>query len=413
MNQFQHSSTLAFALLFAASLPASSNELDKTFPSIERGRYLTTVGDCIACHTAPGGKPFAGGLAIETPFGKIVSPNITPDRKTGIGAWSDAAFRGAMKEGIDNNGNHLYPAFPYQYYTRVSDKDVIDIRSYLNTLEPVSNEVVSNQLPFPFNIRTSLIGWNLINFTAGDFKPNAQKSEEWNRGAYLVEGLGHCAACHTPKNITGGDKGGLSYNGGVIQNWYAPALTNDNRVGLGKWTEAEVVDYLKTGHNQYAAASGPMAEVVGYSTSQMSYEDLSAIAVYLKQFPEKQTSVAAFSKTDAGFIAGKDIYQASCSACHSGNGKGVLNMLPALAESGAVQSDDPTSLIRVILNGAQSVATTSKPTGAAMPSFSWKYSDAQIANVLNYIRNDFGNSANPVSASQVKKLRATLEKENH
>ena len=401
---------LTSSVFIFGSMPLYADEFSKIFPVIERGRYLTTVGDCIACHTDPSGKPFAGGLAIETPFGKIVSPNITPDRETGIGAWTDEQFRRAMKEGIGEKGQHLYPAFPYAYYTKVSDNDVKAIRAYLDTLEPVKNAVVSNQLPFPFNIRASLIGWNLINFTKGDYKPDTQKSEIWNRGSYIVQGLAHCGACHTPKNIMGGDKSSKTYYGGVIQNWYAPALNNDDRIGLGKWTVEDVVEYLKTGHNKFAAASGPMAEVVGYSTSQMSENDLSAIAIYLKDQPGENSKVPAINKSDQAFLSGKDMYQASCSACHSENGAGISKLFPALAGSGAVQSDDPTSLIRVILNGGQSAATNSNPTAAAMPTFGWKYNDAQIADILNYVRNDFGNSAIKVTPAQVKDLRKKLSK---
>ena len=404
------------ALTGSVVSPAHADDNRQSFNVIERGRYLATAGDCIACHTSPNGKPFTGGLPIETPFGTLVSPNITPDRETGIGNWSDEDFIRAMHEGIGRHGQYLYPAFPYPSFTRVTRDDVLAIKAYLGTLDPVVNSVVSNQLSFPFNIRTSLLAWNALNFTPGEFKPDPGRSAEWNRGAYLVEGLGHCTACHTAKTLTGGDDATKRYGGGVIQTWLAPALTNDPRVGLGRWSADDIVAYLKTGHSKFGAASGPMAEVVSDSTSRMTVEDLHAMAIYLKgDRTDAISTVPAPARSNRGedlnFAAGKNMYRASCSACHGMDGSGVPSMFPALAGSPAVQSDDATTLIRVVLQGVRSVSTPSAPTGPGMPSYNYKYSDAEVAQILNYIRSDWGNSAPVVSPDTVKTLRNTLARE--
>ena len=236
----------------------------------ERGRYLAIVGDCTACHTAQSGAPFAGGRPVETPFGTLLTPNITPDRETGIGAWTDAEFLRAMQQGIGRDGRHLYPAFPYPWFTRVSDGDLLAMRAWLQTLPPVRNQVHPNQLPFPYSVRASLIAWNALYFRPGLFTPNASRSAEWNRGAYLVEGLGHCGACHTPKTALGGNEAGRALQGGPILGWNAPALDGDTRTGLGSWSADDIVTYLRSGHTDHAAAGGPMAEVVENSTSMMT-----------------------------------------------------------------------------------------------------------------------------------------------
>ena len=402
---------LVAGLLACVSGIALADENRQSFDLIERGRYLATVGDCVACHSAPNKKPFAGGLAIETPFGVLVSPNITPDAETGIGKWNDDEFVRAMREGIGRHGEYLYPAFPYPNFTKATRDDVLAIKAYLNTLDPVDNAVETNRLPFPFNIRTSLLVWNALNFKPGEFQPQADRSAEWNRGAYLVEGLAHCGACHTPKTLTGGDKTDLTYQGAVIQNWFAPALTNDPRTGLGKWDVQDVVSYLKTGHNKYAAASGPMAEVVVNSTSKLEEADLAAIAVYLKDVPGTPPAATTVSSQDADFMAGRQFYHDQCAACHRLDGSGVPNLFPSLAGAASVQSNDATSLIRVTLQGVRSVATPKAPTGPGMPSFSWKYSDRQISQILTYIRNDWDNKGRAITADEVASLRKTLARE--
>ena len=392
------------AALVLAAAPAWA--VDQSFSTVERGKYLADVGDCVACHTVPGGAPYAGGRAIETPFGKLVSPNLTPDRETGIGSWTDDQFARAVQKGIGRGGEHLYPALPYAYYTKAPRDDVLAIRAYLLTLAPVRNEVKSNQLPFPFDVRESVAAWNRLYFTEGERKPDPAKSAEWNRGAMLVEGLGHCGACHTPKSSLGGDDAGRAFQGFSLQGWYAPNLTNDARTGLGGWSAEDVVEYLRDGRNRFAIASGPMSEVVSYSTSRMTGADLQAIAVYLKELPG-QAAGAAVAKPGA---AAEALYVDNCAACHTGSGAGVARLFPALAGAPAIQSREATSLIRVVLQGAQGVATDRAPTGPAMPAFGWKLDDGQVAAVVSYVRGSWGNSAAVVTAGEVAKARADLAK---
>ena len=378
------------------------------FGQIERGRYLAIAGDCASCHTVPGsGQPFAGGRAIETPFGVVVGANITPDPQTGIGAWSDELFVRALREGKRHNGQLLYPAMPYPYYTKLTESDALAIRAYLNTVKPVRNAVVSNKLPFPFDVREGMTAWNAVYFKNGEFKPNPTKSAEWNCGAYLVEGLGHCGACHTPKTTLGGDDRGRALQGYVLQGWFAPNITNDNERGLGGWSVADIVAYLKNGHNMTTASTGIMAEEITLSSSQMSDADLTAIATYLKDLPGQTASPpAAVSDSDPRMTAGGAIYADECSACHGPDGKGVPYLFPSLAGSPNVRSADPASLIRVLIEGARSVATAGEPTGPGMPSFAWKLSDDQAAAVLTYIRNSWGSSAPAVGPGQVEQARA-------
>jgi mono/diheme cytochrome c family protein len=391
-------------MLAAALAGSPALAADDGYSAMERGRYLADAADCMPCHTVPGGKPWAGGRAIETPFGNLVSPNITPDRETGIGAWTDNEFADALQKGVGRGGEHLYPAMPYTYYTKVTREDVMAIRAYLNTIEPVRNKVVSNQLPFPFDIRASMLAWNELFFQEGEYKPNTSKPAEWNRGAYLVEALGHCGGCHTSKNALGGDETSKALQGNNLQGWFAPNLTNDERNGLGKWSPDEIVQYLQTGHNSWAAASGPMAEVVQYSTSRMKPEDLHAIAVYLKDQPGQNTNPAPATVSSAGAA----IYKDSCAACHFDNGEGQARMYPRLAGGPFVQQADATTLIRVVLEGMRSVGTSGQPTAPAMPAFGWKLNDDQVAAVVTFVRNNWGNAAPAVSASDVAKLRKQL-----
>jgi len=377
------------------------------FTLIERGRYLATVGDCTACHTSAGGKPFAGGRPIETPFGDVLAANITPDRKTGIGGWDDDTFYNAMHEGFSDKP--LYPAMPYPYYTKVTRADIKAIRAYLNTVEPIENPVRSDQLPFPFSVRASMRAWNALFFSKGEWKPDPGKSAEWNRGAYLVEGLGHCGACHTPKNVFGGDKTGRSLQGYVLQGWLAPDITGDPRTGIGGWSVDEIVEYLKTGANRFQTASGPMAEEIVDSTQHWTEQDLRAAAVYLKdQQAGSRQPEQPLQAADPVMQAGAAIYADQCAACHAMTGDGVARLFPTLKHSASVQSDDATSLLRVVLEGTRAVATDRAPTGPAMPAFGWKLSDSQIAAVLTYVRNTWGNAAAAVSASQVTTARKAL-----
>ena len=394
----------------AAASDVFADTVDKQeFAQIQRGRYLTLAGDCAACHTLPGsGRDFAGGRAIETPFGQLLAPNITPDAETGIGAWSNDEFVNALVNGTGRDGKRLYPAMPYTYYTKLTRDDALAIRAYLNTVPAVHNSVKSNQLPFPFDQRVSLVEWDALFFTRGTFRPNPNKSDEWNRGAYLVQGLGHCGACHTPKDVLGGDKNKDALRGYALQGWFAPDITNDSPRGLSAWSADEIVAYLKTGHNTTNAASGLMAEVVTRSTSHMTDGDLRAIATYLKDKPSQKDNQASSKPDENVMQMGAAIYADECAGCHIGNGKGASGLFPTLAGSAVVQQTNPASLLHVVLRGAPSAATDGAPTGAAMPQFAWILDDAQLAAVVTYIRNAWGNAAPPVSADDVGKARHTL-----
>jgi mono/diheme cytochrome c family protein len=401
---------ICVGLLFACAGATSWAADLQDFGLIERGRYLTIAADCAACHTVPGsGKPFAGGRPIETPFGIVVGANITPDRETGIGAWSGQDFISAMKQGIGRGGVHLYPAMPYVYFAKMKDEDILAIRAYLLTVEPVKNAVDTNQLPFPFNIRASLMVWNALYLSDSEWRPVPGKSEEWNRGAYLVEGAMHCGACHTPKSTLGGDLSRRVFQGFSIQGWHAPNITNDKRLGIGGWPVEEITQYLKTGHNAVAAATGPMAEEVELSSSKISADDLKAIAVYLKdQGTQSSGPGSTVDASDPIMKAGQAIFADQCAACHQSDGRGVPGLFPALRTAPSVEASDPLSMIRVIIDGAKSASTDGAPTGPGMPSYAWQLNDAQVAAVLTYVRNTWGHSAGAVSESTVQSARAAL-----
>jgi mono/diheme cytochrome c family protein len=372
---------------------------------VERGRYLAVLADCTGCHTAPGGESFAGGRPIETPFGKVVAANITPDRDTGIGNWTDEQFDVAVRLGRAADGSWLYPAMPYPYYTRMSKGEVLAIRAYLSSVAAVHHKVTSNQLPFPFDIRAGMRLWDAFYFNPGPFKTDPAKSAEWNRGAYLVNGPGHCAACHTPKTHLGGDRDHQTLQGYSVQGWFAPDITDSTTLGIGNWTATDVVAYLKSGHNRFAAASGPMGEEVTNSSSQMTDSDLAAIATFLKNVPGESVATRPLDSHAPVMMAGAAIYQDLCSACHNADGTGVAYLIPSLAGASSVASREPTSILRVVIHGAQSVATAHEPTGPAMPAFGWQLSDAQIAAVATYIRNSWGHAAPAIEASAVQKAR--------
>lgn len=407
----KHSLAPAAVLVLSLTTVASAQD-PQSFDRVEKGRYLSVLGDCAGCHTAPGGAPFAGGLALETPFGKLVAPNITPDRDTGIGNMTDDEFVAALHDGRGRNGKRLYPAMPYPAYTKMTRDDVLAMRSYFRTVAPVNNAVESNQLPFPLNIRLAMVFWNSLNFKPGRFQPNPQKSAEWNRGAYIVEGPAHCGTCHTPKTLLGGDKTATPLAGATLQGWFAPNITANAHNGIGGWSKDDLVAYLKTGANQYTLASGPMSEAVTHSTSQMSDADLAAIATYLKDsgVPSDGAKPTPVAASDNAMRAGAAIYKDNCAACHKDNGSGELHLFPKLAGSALVQSDDPTTLAHIVLSGARAASTNGAPTAPAMPGFDWRLSDGQVAAVLTYIRNSWGNAAAPVTSSAVASQRTSLAK---
>jgi mono/diheme cytochrome c family protein len=404
---------IASALIGVATLlPARAIDM-QDFDLIQRGKYLADIGDCGACHTLPGsGVMLAGGRPIETPFGTLLGPNITPDPETGIGAWTDDEFINSLTKGTGRNGIHLYPAMPYTYMTKIPRQDALAIRAYLNTIPAVHNPVQPNQLPFPFDVRAGLVAWDELNFQPGEFKPTAGKSAAWNRGAYIVEGLAHCGLCHTPKNAAGGDETSRRLKGYALQGWFAPDITNDKRRGIGSWPVDDIVTYLKTGHNRFSAASGPMAEAVMDSTSKFTDDDLKAIGTYLKDQPVANAAEEA-GDVDAGVMKqGSAIYADQCSACHAADGSGVDGLFPMLKGSTLVQSTDPASILHVLLRGARSAATDPAPTAPAMPSFGWMLNDDQVAAVATFVRNAWGNRAPPVETVTVGQVRHALEQRN-
>ncbi|HEY4919366.1 MAG TPA: cytochrome c, partial [Xanthobacteraceae bacterium] len=362
---------VSLASAIAAGSAAAQGVDLQDYSQVARGRYLAIAGDCGGCHTLPGsGHEFAGGLTIETPFGNLLAPNITPDAETGIGAMSNDEFVNALTKGTGRNGMHLYPAMPYTYYTKISRDDALALRTYFATVPAVRNEVRVNQLPFPFNVRTGLTGWDELNFKPGPFQPVEGKSAEWNRGAFLAEGLAHCGLCHTPKSELGGDKKGEALRGYALQGWYAPNITNDSQLGLGSWSADDIAEYLKTGHNRTSAAGGLMGEMITDSASHMTDADLHAIAVYLKDQPGEEHGAPPAADPAVLKMGGK-IYADECSACHGPNGRGAPGLFPTLAGASVVRQNDATSLMHVVLRGARSVGTDRAPTAPAMPSFGW------------------------------------------
>ncbi len=390
---------LLFALFSTGSVCA-----EPLHSMVERGRYLAEAGDCAACHTAPGGQPFAGARAVPTPFGTIYSTNITPDKKTGIGNWTEEQFYRAMHEGIRRDGKHLYPAFPYPWYTKLTRDDVDALKAFLETLPPVRQENKASELPWPLSVREVMSGWNEMFFHAGEYKPDPNQSAEWNRGAYLVEGLGHCGACHTPKNMVGAVKTRHRLEGGYGENWYATSLTNDVRDGLGDWTLDDIVTYLKTGSNLKAAATGPMAEVIENSTQHLGDTDLHAVAVYLKSV-RGRSEEQKVEGDQQRLARGEAVYRDQCAGCHMENGTGQERAFPPLRGNAVVQAKEPGTMLHMILDGAQIAATKSNPSGLKMPSFDWKLSDQDVADLATYLRAAWGNKASPVSVSDVKKTR--------
>jgi mono/diheme cytochrome c family protein len=401
----------------AASAPASAassagiQRPDASASLIERGRYLAAAGDCQGCHTTPGGAPYAGGRPLETPFGTVLSANLTPDA-SGLKGWTADQFYRALHEGVAANGEHLYPAFPYNYFTHMPRADTDALFAYLQSLPPVVNKPDRNRLPFPFSIRALVSVWNLLYLDKTTFAPDPAHDAQWNRGAYLVEGPGHCAACHTPKTVLGGPQKGHDFQGGAFATWYAPDLTPNGRSGLGSWTRDETVTFLKTGRNPHASATGEMGVVVQDSTSRLADDDLQAIAAYLADRAGSPT-ISMTPPDTAQMKAGEAIFVDECSACHLMRAQGQAQAFPPLARSANVQQSDPTTALHVILAGAQAVPTPAAPTAFTMPAFAWKLNDKQVAAVATYIRNEWGNAAPPVSAEQVAKLRGKLTFDAH
>ena len=353
----------------------------------------------------------AGGLGLPTPFGTIYTSNLTPDEHTGIGAWTAEEFYQAMNQGVRPDGTRLYPAFPYTHFTHVTEEDATAIYIYLNSLEPVMNRVPEPDFPWPLSVRTAMRGWNLLFFDEDeDLEPMPDKTEEWHRGRYLAEGLAHCSACHSPRNVLGAEQdGAASYTGGEIEGWFAPSLRSvQDGEGIGDWSEDDLANYLRDGRNGRTAAFGPMAEVVEKSTRWLTDDDMTALVTYMKDLPYEApdpVEVEAVGADDPAMETGHEIYATQCAACHGMKGEGVENQFGTLVGSSLTQSENPLTVVRLILEGVRAVPSDAYPTPHAMPAFDWRLSDEDVAAVATFVRNTFGNAASPVSADTVAEIR--------
>jgi mono/diheme cytochrome c family protein len=380
---------------------------------VANGEYLARAGDCIACHTRPEGQLFAGGRPMPTPFGTLYTSNITPDNETGIGKWNADQFYQMMHTGRFPDGGLLYPAMPFGSYTKVTRKDSDAIYAYLRTIPAVKQANRPHDLKFPYNNRSLILGWRTLYFNEGEYKPDPKQSEEWNRGAYLVEGLGHCAMCHTAINALGGSSESQAFQGGLIpmQNWYAPSLTSNKEAGLGDWSLKDITDLLKTGVSARGAVYGPMAEVVYNSLQYLNDSDTRAMAVYLKSLgqgspPEAATSKVPSPESSLLLTLGKTIYDGQCASCHGAQGLGKPPHYPPLADNQSIQMPSAVNPIRMVLNGGYPPGTAGNPRPYGMPPFAQSLSDDEVAAVVTYIRTAWGNRGAAVSAREANALRS-------
>ena len=380
---------------------------------IARGAYLARAGNCMACHTARGGQNYAGGLGIPTPFGTVFTSNLTPDANTGIGSWSSGNFWRAMHNGRSKSGRLLYPAFPYTSYTQVTREDSDAIFAFLRSQPAVTQPNRPHALDFPFSSQAALAVWRAIYFKPGVYQPDNKRDAEWNRGAYLVGGLGHCAACHSPRDALGGSRQALALAGGLIpmQNWYAPSLASPHEAGVGDWDRARIVQLLQTGVAPGASVSGPMAEVVLRSTQFLSAPDLNAMANYLKALPATGPAPVKAAATPSARPAfntekGAKLYEQHCAQCHGEKGEGIANAYPLLAGNRAVTMAATDNLVQMVLNGGFAPATAGNPRPFGMPPFVLVLNDDEVAAVVSHIRTAWGNQASAVTPLEVNRIRA-------
>ena len=379
---------------------------------VVRGEYLARLGDCYACHTVRGGQPYAGGLEMETPFGALYTTNITPDPETGIGKWSSEDFWRAMHDGRSKAGDFLYPAMPYTNYTKVSREDSDAMYAYFKSIRPVRQPNTAHAMKFPYDRRELLGPWRALYFKPGEWKDDPQQSKEWNRGGYLVEGLGHCDACHSSRNMLGAVQAG-EMTGGLIpmQNWYAPSLTSNKETGLGSWEIKDIVDLLRTGVSARGAVYGPMSAVVQHSLQEASLTDLNAMATYLKsraqttEAPEVAQVENTSAQTAQMLALGQKVYDRHCAECHQPDGSGVPRVYPPLAGNQSILMKFPINAIRIVLNGGFPPSTEGNPRPYGMPPFYQELSDVEVAAVVTLIRGSWGNQAKSVSPAEVTKGR--------
>ncbi len=395
-------------------LPAQSRVVSVTTQVIERGEYLARAGDCVACHSMPGGQQFAGGRPMPTPFGSLYTPNITADDETGIGQWSADDFYRMMHTGLSRDGTLMYPAMPFASYTKVTRADSDAIFAYLVSVPPVRLKNRPHELRFPYDKRELLLGWRALYFKEGEFVADPAQSAEWNRGAYLVQGLGHCAMCHTAINALGGSSESTAFEGGMIpnQDWYAPSLTSNREAGLGEWSIKEISDLLQVGVSHRATVYGPMAEVVYNSLQYLTDADAAAMAVYLKALPQRDSEPAPTSAArlvDPSVMElGRNIYERQCAVCHGDEGKGQPPQYPPLAANRSIVMSSPVNSIRMVLNGGYPPGTAKNPRPHGMPPFAHILADAEVAAVVTYIRVAWDNTGTPVTAAQANSLRKAI-----
>ena len=392
----------AAILLIGFVLVSNPKSVEAQPSQVLRGEYLARAGDCVSCHTASGGQALAGGGRLNTPFGYMLTPNITPDAATGIGLWSSNDFYRALHAGVNRAGQDMYPTMPYDFYTRVTREDSDAIYAYLRTLKPVSSLIDVNHLHFPFDERWTMAGWRELYFTEEAFRPRPNKSSAWNRGAYLVEGLGHCSACHSPRNLLGAIEKSRQFAGAVIDGWFALDLSEDITTGLGSWSIDDIATYLKTGALKgKTTAIGPMAEVVHNSLQYLTDTDLRAVAEYLKAIPADSPLRTGRHRPDATRVQGANLYIDHCVDCHQSMGRGIPGVFPPLAGNGVVLASDPADILKIIVLGVPPQSGL-----IAMPSFAGSMSDQQIASLANYVRTSWGNTAAPdATSSMVSTLR--------
>lgn len=414
---------LAVIAIFIAWLFLANRNPDIDQPSVppadpaqqlKQGEYLARVGNCMSCHTSRGGESYAGGRAVPTPFGNIYTSNLTPDAETGLGKWTNGDFWQAMHNGKSKDGSLLYPAFPYTNYTKVTRADSDAIFAYLQTLPAVSQKNRAPDLRFPYDNRASLYVWRALYFRPGQYVNDDKQSMEWNRGAYMTQGLGHCSACHSPRDTLGGTDLKAELSGGMIPmlNWYTPPLNSDAESSLGNWETEHLAALLQTGVAPRRSVSGPMAEVVFNSLQYATHEDINAMAVYLKSLPQQiaapvATAESVSDNTKKNMItAGAKLYENQCASCHQASGQGVPSIYPALANSRAITTPVATNAIRMVLHGGYAPSTGGNPRPYGMPPFGQSMTDEEIASVVTYIRNAWGNQGTAVSPNDVNRYRS-------
>ena len=394
-------------------------KIDANAALIEKGAYVARASDCVACHTTQDGKPFAGGLEMATPIGRIYTTNITPDAETGIGNYSLADFDRAVRKGVNPDGTHLYPAMPYPSYSKLTDEDVEALYAYfMNAVEPVKQTNKSTDIPWPMNARWPLAFWQVMFSPTETYQVDSSKDAQWNRGAYLVEGAGHCGSCHTPRgfamqeNALSADSSEF-VSGAVLDGWYAPSLRGDGNTAIGQWSEAQIAEFLGTGRNAHSVVFGSMTEAFNNSTQYMTDEDLAAIAHYLKSLKANKTVIdtTADRNQEANNPMGKKVFAQNCAACHGPQGEGKAPWIPPLV--GVTSLNAPAdSAINITLNGSMRVAHNGTADAYRMPPHRTKLDDEQIAAVLTYLRGSWGNQGSVVTAQQVSELRGKTDPAN-